>query len=132
MLQDTVQAVVDSLPVVVDTVKAVAQDSAATSAVQQLSTQVNAGVALGLGFVVKLVVDALRKVIAKIDQSPALVKTAIATGTAFGATWLSGVVGFPVSTDPSSLESTVSALLVAGVSMGVHGVVKSVGSKKSS
>lgn len=131
MLQDTVQAVVDSLPVVVDTVKAVVQDSTTVSAAQELGTKVNAGVALGLGFVVKLVVDVLKKVITKVDQSPALVKTAITTATALGATWLSGVVGFPVSTDPSMLESTVSALLVAGVSMGVHGVVKSVGTKKA-
>jgi len=124
MLQDTLQVVADSLPVAVDTVKVVAQDSLVANAAQAIGNQVNAGIALVLGVLVKFVVDLAKKALASLDGAPALVKTAVASAFSLGATWLSGVVGFPINGDLGALETTLATLVVAGVSMGVHSVSK--------
>lgn len=125
MIQDTLTLVVDSLPAAVDTLTAAVDTlTAAVSPASQLGSQVNAGVALGLGALVKLAVDLTRKGVAALDTAPGFVKALVATVFAGVATWASGALGMPVSPDLTVIDTTVASLVVAALSMGVNALVK--------
>jgi hypothetical protein len=120
MIQDTLIVIADSLPAALDTISAV------VNPMTQIGSQVNAGVALLVGTLVKIAVDLTRKGVATLDTAPRYVKTMVAMAFAGVATWLSGVLGMPVSANLTLIDSTVASLVVAGVSMGVNAVAKTV------
>jgi hypothetical protein len=115
MIQDTLAAV----PAVVDSVS------------QQLGAQIGAqlsGVlALGLGAVVKVVMDATKKVSTRVDSAPGGAKALIAIAFSQVAVWASSLTGLAINPDLNALDTTVAGLVVSGVAMGVNAGLKAAG-----
>ena len=123
MIQDTLAAVVDTLPIVVDSVK-VAVDGLAGQVGTLVGAQVAAWVSLGLGLLVKVVVDLAKKASAKFAAAPDIVKSLGAVLFGQAAAWVTAKTGFVVSADIGALDATLTGIVLAAVAMGIHGLSK--------
>ena len=125
---DTLPMLVDTVPVVVDTLPTVAKDL--SDAVGQLvGAQVGALFSIVMGFALKFVTDWSKKASNTFAASPDYVK-AIAV-LVFGqlSVWVTKLTGVAIDPNIANLEATMVGLVVAGVAMGIHGLLKAFGWK---
>lgn len=84
-------------------------------------------VSLVLGVVIKVVMDLGKKASAQLDAAPAPVKALVVAAFGQLAAFISAKTGVFVSPDVAVLDTTLVGLTLAAISMGVHGLVKSLG-----
>ena len=116
----------DTFVVAVDTVTAVV-DSVATVGAGQVTAQLNGLVAIGLGFVVKFVMDLTKKLLDKVNTAPAPIKALVAVVFGQVATWVSAWTGLAINPDIQLLDATIAGLVVSGLAMGIHSLLKALG-----
>ena len=118
----------DTVVTAVDSVKQVA-DSIAQTIGAGAGTQVTALASLVLSIVLKFAVDLGKKWSVSFDNAPASVKALAVVGFGQLVTFLSAKTGVVLQGDLSTLETTLSGLVVAGTAMGVHGLTKALSKK---
>jgi hypothetical protein len=88
--------------------------------------EVSSLVALVLGVVIKIVVDLGKKASVQLDTAPASVKALVVAAFGQLAAFISAKTGVFVSPDIAVLDASLVGLTLAAVSMGVHGLTKTV------
>lgn len=123
---DTLAVVVDTAVVAVDTTKAVV-DSITQGGAVQVTAQLTGIAAIGLGFVVKLVMDLAKRLLDKFNAAPSRVKAVVALVFGQLATWVSVWTGLAINPDIQALDATIAGLVVSGLAMGINALLKSFG-----
>ena len=123
---DTVTQVVaspDTVIQAVDTLKQTA-DSLAQAVGAQAGAQVTALVSLVLSIVLKFVIDLGKKLSVAFATAPDSVKAFAVVAFGQVVTLVSTKTGLVLQVDLSTLETTLSGLVIAGTAMGVHALSK--------
>jgi len=98
----------------------------ATEIATTTGAQVSALVSLFLGVVIKFVMDLGKKLSAHLDAAPASVKAFVVVGFGQVAAFISAKTGIFINPDIALLDTTLVGATLSVVSMGVHGLTKSV------
>lgn len=102
-------------------------DSLATVVGSDAGTYVSSLVSLGVGILLKYVVDLGKRLSAAFNGAPSPVKTLVAVLFGQGAAWVGKATGLVIQGDPGTLDVTLSGLVLAGIAMGWHSAVKAFG-----
>lgn len=89
--------------------------------------EVAAWVTLLLGIVIKLLVDLGKKLSAKIQSAPDVVKALVAVVFGQLAAVIGTKTGILINPDLAVLDTTLVGATLSAIAMGVHGLVKSLG-----
>lgn len=117
--------IVDTLPVLVDTLPVVA-DSVANQIATTIGTEISAIVSLGLGMLIKILVDLGKKGSAEFAKAPDMVKAFVALAFGQLAAFLSVKTGIPISSDIALLDVTLAGAVVSAIAMGLHSALKAI------
>lgn len=119
----------DTLPVVVDTLQQVA-DSIAQVVGTDVGTQVTAVVSLGIGLVLKFAVDLGKKLSAAFATAPDPVKAFAVVAFGQLVTFIAAKTGIVLTGDLTTLQTTLSGLVISLASMGFHSLSRVLFPKK--
>lgn len=98
-----------------------------TEIVTTVSGEVAAWVTLLLGVVIKLLVDLGKKLSAKFQSAPDVVKALVAVVFGQVAAVVSAKTGIFINPDLAVLDTTLVGATLSAVAMGLHSLVKSLG-----
>jgi hypothetical protein len=122
--------IVDTLPVLMDTLPVVA-DSVATEIATKIGTEVSALVSLGLGMLIKVLVDLGKKASVEFEKAPDMVKAFVALAFGQLAAFISVKTGIPISSDVAILDVTLAGAVVSAIAMGIHSGIKAIRQTKT-
>ena len=117
--------IVDTLPILIDTLPVVA-DSVAKEIATTVGTQVSALVSLGLGMLIKILVDLGKKASTQFAKAPDMVKAFVALAFGQLAAFTSVKTGLPISSDIAVIDVTLAGAVISAIAMGIHSAIKAI------